>query len=240
MLLPVIVTAALAEKILLPVPDTGKDVPPKILLTVLAADVPPEMPLPVLVVADVPPNKPVSVLVVADVPPKIPLPVLVVADVPPKIPLLVLVTGENVLLKMPLPEFVIVEDTPLELLFPELATSAVVPAELLAALVPPKILLSEPVKVDVLPKGKLPTLPSFVSCVLDSVASPEVADNVETEVDGSPEDENLKSGAPVKEGIEASTERLLVKLLLAFAVALAGVMVAAEESFLVAVALEEL
>ncbi|KAK5834852.1 hypothetical protein PVK06_010531 [Gossypium arboreum] len=111
-------------------------------------DVPPKMTLPVLVAADVPPNKPVAVLVVADVPPKIPLPVLVPADVPPKIPLLVLVTGENVLLKKPLPEFVTVEDIPLELLFPEFATSAVVSAELLAALLPPKILLPEPMRFD--------------------------------------------------------------------------------------------
>ena len=88
----------------------------------------------------------------------------------------------------------------------------------LTADVPPNILLPELVKADVLPKGTMATLPELVSWILASVASPEVADNVETEVDGSPEDANLRAGVVVKEGTEASTEGLLVLLMVTLTV----------------------
>lgn len=190
MLFPVLVIADVVEKILLPVLATDKDVPPKTLL-------------PVPVFADVPPTL---------------LPVPEVADVPPKIPLPVFVAVEKALLKKPLPEFVMVEGVPLKLLFPELVTTSVVQPEALLIVLPvspdlsPKILLPELVKAAVLPKGSTATLPEFVPWVLASVTSTEVADDVEPEVDAPPEDANLKRGAAVKEGTEASIEGLLVVL----------------------------
>ena len=189
----------------------------------------PKMLLPVLVIAGVVEKILLPVLAIdKDVPPKILLPVPVVADVPPKIPLPVFFTVENVLLKKLLPEFVMVEDVPLKLLFPELVLLTVLSV---TAGVPPKILLPELVKADALPKGTMATLPELVSWFLASVASPEVADNVETDVDGSLEDANLKTGAAVKEGTETSIEGLFV--LLTVTLAVVEVVAAAEVSLLV-------
>lgn len=200
---------ALNPKMLLPAFVTA-DLVENILLSVLAID------------EDVPPNTLLFPAVVADVPPKTLLLAPVVADVPPKIPLPALVTVENVLLKKPLPEFVMADDVPLKLLFPELVTTAVAQSEGLLTVpitadVPPKILLPELVKADVLPNGTMATLLELVSWVLVSVASSEIADEVEAEVDGSPEDANLKRGEAVKEGAEASIEGLLVLLMLTLA-----------------------
>lgn len=160
-----------------------------------------------------------------DLPPKTLLLVSVVVDVPPTTPFPVLVNVENVLLKKPLPELVMVKDVPLKLLILEVVLIVSVTAD-----VPPKKLLPMFVKADVLPKGTVATQAEFESWLLASVASPEVADNIETEVDGPPVVANLKTGTAVKEGTEAAIEGLLVLLTVAVVLVLVP---AAEELILV-------
>ena len=144
--------------------------PKTLLLALMIADVMEKILLPILAIDK-------------DVPPKTLLLVPVVADIPLKVPLHVLVTLEKVLLKKP---------------FSGLVTTAVVQPKVLLTVpvtadVRPKILLPELVKADVLPKGTIATLSKLVSWVLASVA-----DNVETDVYGSPKDANLKTGVAVK------------------------------------------